>query len=260
MNNSEKENILFWIEDPNILLNQRYILEFFPTHIMSYNQQLNAITRTVILLTVIIMCISPSLRVLIISLITIFMIYLMYYFKNRDDIKEGLEQQKKYQEMDDPRGEPKPYDEGDTDANKIIASKGEPSDEINQPALTNVFAEPTAKNPFNNVMPTDYYSDPEKKPAAPSYNKNTQDKIYESAKQLVSEINPDQPDIAEKLFSDLGEKINLEQSLRPFHSNPSTTIPNDQTAFANFCYGSMVSCKENNQFACAKNVSRYTNY
>lgn len=188
------------------------------------------------------------------------MIYLMYYFKNKETIKEGLEQQKEEQELKDPRGSPEPYDDGETDGNKIIASKGEPTDEVNQPALTNVFAEPTSKNPFNNVMPTDYYSDPEKKPAAPSYNKNTQDKIYESAKQLVSEINPDQPDIAEKLFSDLGEKINLEQSLRPFHSNPSTTIPNDQTAFANFCYGSMVSCKENNKFACARNVSRYTNY
>ena len=42
MNNSEKGKVLFWAEDPNILLNQTYILEFFPTHIMSYNQQLNA--------------------------------------------------------------------------------------------------------------------------------------------------------------------------------------------------------------------------
>ena len=40
--NSEKEKILFWYEDPNILLNQTYILEFIPTHLMSYNQQLNA--------------------------------------------------------------------------------------------------------------------------------------------------------------------------------------------------------------------------
>ena len=94
MNNSEKGKVLFWAEDPNILLNQTYILEFFPTHIMSYNQQLNAITRTVLLLTGIIMFISPSFRVLVISLITIFMIYLMFYFKNKENLKEGLEQQK----------------------------------------------------------------------------------------------------------------------------------------------------------------------
>ena len=175
----------------------------------------------------------------------------MFYFKNRDSIKEGLEQLSIQ--------EPEPYND-DNNSNKVIANPGEPTDLINQPQLTDVFEEPNSKNPFNNVLVTDYYKNPEKKPAAPSYNNNTKDNILDSAKQLVREINPDQPDIAEKLFSDLGEKINLEQSLRPFHSNPSTTIPNDQTAFANFCYGNMVSCKENNQFACAKNVSRYTNY
>jgi hypothetical protein len=51
----------------------------------------------------------------------------------------------------------------------------------------------------------------------------------------------------------------FEQSLMPFNSNPNTTIPNDQQAFAEFCYGSMISCKEGNQFACARNLSRHTN-
>jgi type III restriction enzyme len=47
--------------------------------------------------------------------------------------------------------------------------------------------------------------------------------------------------------------------MRPFYSNPGTTIPNDQGAFADFCYGSMISCKEGNAFACARNLSRHTN-
>ena len=252
MNDSEKE-ILFWSEDPNILLNQTYIFEFFPTGNMSYKQQLNAITRTVIILTIIIMILTPTMRVFLISLITMIMIFLMNYFKDKDSKVEGLEQR----EDDDKDLEA--YNEDDP-IEKNVASFSEPTNELMESALTNVFAEPNSNNPFNNVMITDYHSGVEKKPAAPSYNKNTQENILESAKKLVTEVNPDQPDIAEKLFSDLGEKINLEQSLRPFHSNPSTTIPNDQAAFANFCYGSMVSCKEDNQFACARNVSRYTNY
>lgn len=251
MNDSEKE-ILFWSEDPNILLNQTYIFEFFPTGNMSYKQQLNAITRTVIILTIIIMILTPTMRVFLISLITLIMIFLMNYFKDKDTI-EGLEQR------EDEDNDLDAYNEDDP-IEKNVASFSEPTDELMESALTNVFAEPNSNNPFNNVMITDYHSGVEKKPAAPSYNKNTQENILESAKKLVTEVNPDQPDIAEKLFSDLGEKINLEQSLRPFHSNPSTTIPNDQAAFANFCYGSMVSCKEDNQFACARNVSRYTNY
>jgi hypothetical protein len=106
---------------------------------------------------------------------------------------------------------------------------------------------------------TDYEYNPNKKPAPPAFNKNVNDTILKQAKQLVSEANPDQPDIADKLFKDLGEQLVFEQSLRPFNSNPSTTIPNDQAAFADFCYGSMISCKEGNKFACARNLSRHTN-
>ena len=62
-----------------------------------------------------------------------------------------------------------------------------------------------------------------------------------------------------KLFKDAGSELMFEQSLRPFNSNPSTTIPNDQAGFAEFCYGSMISCKEGNQFACARNLARHTN-
>ena len=48
--------------------------------------------------------------------------------------------------------------------------------------------------------------------------------------------------------------------MRPFYSTANTTIPNDQGAFADFCYGSMVSCKEGNPFACTKQMaSRHTN-
>jgi len=106
---------------------------------------------------------------------------------------------------------------------------------------------------------TDYDYNPNKKPAPPAFNKNVNEKILEDAKQLVINSNPGQPDIADKLFKDLGEQYVFEQSLRPFHSNPNTTIPNDQEAFAEFCYGSMVSCKEGNPFACARNLTRHTN-
>jgi len=83
--------------------------------------------------------------------------------------------------------------------------------------------------------------------------------ILSQAKQFVADANPDHPDIADKLFKDAGSELMFEQSLRPFNSNPSTTIPNDQAGFAEFCYGSMVSCKEGNKFACARNLSRHTN-
>jgi len=118
----------------------------------------------------------------------------------------------------------------------------------------------TKENPLYNVLMSDYDYNVDKKPAPASYTKKNGEKILDQAKKLVSEANPDHPDIAEKLFSDLGTNLQFEQSMRQFSSNPNTTIPNDQGAFADFCYGSMISCKEGNKFACARNLTRHTNY
>ena len=45
-------HIPFWSENPNILLQQKYMFEFFPVDAMGYNQKLNAVTRTIIVLTI----------------------------------------------------------------------------------------------------------------------------------------------------------------------------------------------------------------
>ena len=122
-----------------------------------------------------------------------------------------------------------------------------------------VFEEPDSSNPFGNALVTDYEYNPKKKPAPPAFNAGVNEKILKQAKTLVQELNPDQPNISDKLFRDLGEQYVFEQSLRQFTSNPSTTIVNDQTGFADFCYGSMTSCKEGNLFSCARNLPRHTN-
>lgn len=240
--NSE-DSIPFWATNPNILFDSQYVMEFFPVEDMTYNQKLNAITRTVIILALLTFFTSGNIRVVIVSIITLFAIFILHYYHMKeannkkkstllkDTIKEGFA----------------------NPTNDYLESENiQISDEI--------FDEPTPENPFSNVMMTDYDYNPDKKPAPPAFTKNVNEQILEDAKQLVVNSNPDQPDIADKLFKDLGEQYVFEQSLRPFHSNPSTTIPNDQQAFAEFCYGSMVSCKEGNPFACARNMTRHTNY
>lgn len=235
----KEKNIPFWAENPNILFDQAYILEFFPVETMSYEQKLNSLTRVVILLTIIGFSISRSIRLLLISIITLSAIYLLHYYHDEEKKKNSG---KKVRFSEGFEGPAKEYY---MESNKEIP--------------TDVFMEPESDNPFSNVLMTDYDYNPNKKPAPPSFNKNVNDNILSQAKQLVINANPDQPDIADKLFKDLGEQYVFEQSLRPFNSNPSTTIPNDQGAFAEFCYGSMISCKEGNAFACARNLSRYTN-
>lgn len=238
-NNVEK--VPFFTENPNVLFQQKYIFEFFPVDSMTYEQKLNAIARTVIILTLISFIFTQNIRTLLIGVITLGAVFVMYFYHEKErkkvdgkkltDTKEGFE--------------------GPALAYYV---------ENNIPVPADVFTTPDSSNPFSNVLMTDYEYNPNKKPAPPAFNKSINDQILTQAKKLVNEANPDQPDLSNKLFKDLGEQLEFEQSLRQFNSNPATTIPNDQGAFAEFCYGSMVSCKEGNKFACARNLSRHTLY
>ena len=141
----------------------------------------------------------------------------------------------------------------DTPAMAALREKG-----LEIPDTSEIFDQPTENNPFANVLMTDYDYNPNKKPAPPSYNENVNQEILNQAKKLVNNANPTQPNIADKLFRGLGEEMEFQQSLRQFTSNPSTTIPNDQKGFAEFCYGEMISAKEGNMFSLARNLSRHT--
>lgn len=240
---AEKTEVPFWTENPNILFNGKYVFELFPVEEMSYNQKINAVSRTIIFLTMIGFLVSHNIRTLIVGLVTLASAFLLHHYHTKELMKE---ENKKLLSHSLKEGFENPID-------KFAA------DETGE-LIEGVFDEPTPSNPFSNVLMTDYSDNPNKKTAPPSFNKNTNETILDNAKKMVAEANPDQPDIADKLFKDLGEQYVFEQSLRPFHSNPSTTVPNDQKAFSDFCYGSMVSCKEGNSFACARNLPRYNNY
>jgi site-specific DNA-cytosine methylase len=108
--------------------------------------------------------------------------------------------------------------------------------------LKNNYTVPTKKNPLMNIMMDDYKYNKDKKPAAPSYNENILKQINETAKNPNSE-----------LYKNLGDNLKYENSMQNFYTMPNTKIPNDQEAFAKFCYGGMKSCKEGDSFQCARN-------
>jgi hypothetical protein len=238
----EAEKIPFWTENPNVIFEPKYILEFFPVDTMTYEQKLNAVTRAVILLTIVGMFLSNSLRLFLVGCITLGAIFILYYYHTKE------------QDMKATKKDIQSLKENFEGPARDYLTKN------NIPVSEDMFSTPTSDNPFNNVLVTDYDYNPNKSPAPPAFNKNINDKIISQTKQFIAEVHPDQPDISKKLFSSLGDNLDFEQSLRPFHSTASTTIPNDQGAFAEFCYGSMISCKEGNDFACARNLTHYTNY
>ena len=228
INNDEVADIIpFWYQDPNILFDTKFITEFFPLSSMTYNQKLNALSRTIIFSTIIIFAITRSLGTLLSSSITLLSIYVL--FSNQ---KEGFDD----------------FEENNPALDYFKTNNIEiPKDP---------FQNPSSKNPFGNNLVTD---DVHKKPAPPITNLEVKNNILEQAKLLVQEANPGQPDITDKLFKNLNDQLGFEQSLRPFNTNANTTIPNDQGAFAEFCYGSMNSCKSGNLFACAKQTSTQQN-
>ena len=113
---------------------------------------------------------------------------------------------------------------------------------------------PTENNPMMNVLPTDYRDNPKKQRAAPSYEKSVHAKIMEKGKKIFEKSIP-----KKKLFQDLGENLAFANSMRNFYTNPNTTIPNDQTAFAKYLYGNMPSCKDGDAMQCTKNNTQNFN-
>lgn len=232
--------IPFWSNNPNILFQPQYLFELFPMEPMTYEQKLNAVSRTVILLTLFGFILTKSFRLLSVSAITLGAIFILFYYHDKERQRKQMK---------------KVIQEGfDTNNNNNPAM--DYLQQNNMPTDSSIFDHSTSQNPFSNVLMTDYDFNPNKKPALPAFANS--DVILASAKKQVDEANPDFPQISDKLFKDLGDEMVFEQSLRPFHSNPATTIPNDQGAFAEFCYGDMISCKEGNLFACARNMTRHT--
>ena len=229
--------IPFWTEDPNILFNKDYIFEFYPTSNMSYYQKLNTVTRVILIITILLFLVTRNYWLFIVAGIIIFSIYVLYKNNKTDIAKKHLLE-----------GYENPAQVYLKENGKIIPSDNE------------VFETPTSTNPFSNILIPEYEYNPTRKGAPPISNEMVGDVILQRAKDLVQEQNPDQINISEKLFKNLNDELSFEQSLRPFYSTSNTTIPNDQSGFADFCYGNSISCKEGNLFACARNTSHYTLY
>jgi hypothetical protein len=241
--------IVFWTENPNILFYPDQMYELFPVANMNYNQKLNSITRLVILLTIVGFLFVRNMRIIWIGAVCLLAIFLLQYTQNKTRFR-GVELEG--------------FDGGledlgvDAPAQAVINAFA--TDDPSKIGKRVFFDTPKANNPYNNVLITDIVDNPKKLPALPAYYPETEKEILDKTKEAIQKMNPTFPNMTEKLFASLDDHFEFEQSARQFYSNPSTTIPNDQGAFAEFCYGEMISCKEGNMFACARDAPRHNLY
>ena len=210
----------FWLNNPSILFDKDHIFDLWPLPEMEFTEKMNAISRVVILMTVLGLFFTHSLKILVSGIVTLGVICYLNSIKGNK--KEGMKNLK----IDD-----------------LIKSN---------------FESPNNTNPMMNVMLPDIGDNP-KKPAAPSFYPIVEDEINSVTKEnILKQFNNDK-NIEDKLFTDLGNNMQFEQSMRSFYTMPNTEVPADQKAFAEFCYGSMKSCKENN-LDCTVDSSAADNY
>lgn len=100
------------------------------------------------------------------------------------------------------------------------------------------------KNPLGNVLISDYKYNPHKTQFNPKYSPDVERSINETTKNMILQQNAGNKD-ASKLFSNIVDEFQFEQSMRPFYSNPVTTVDqkNEYSDVLDFMYGSMPSSK-----------------
>ncbi len=68
----------FWVNEPTILFNQKYITQLWPYSYLSYEEKLNAVTRFVILMTILGYMLLNRFIIIILGLVVMGIIVLLY--------------------------------------------------------------------------------------------------------------------------------------------------------------------------------------
>ena len=225
------ENTNIWLNNPMILLKKGQINQIWPKENMNRNEKINAITRLVIILTILGFLVTQKSNFFITGIVTLGIIIMLYYareYKNSNENNNGNSSSV----------------EGFTNPKVYNALKGN-------------FTNPTKTNPLMNVLLPEIQDDPKRKMAAPAYNKAVEKQINNRTEDFIVSNFDNDPEIKKKLFSNLGDSLEFENfGQYNFYATANTRIPNDQKSFADFCYGDMISGKEGNDFALMKNNPR----
>jgi hypothetical protein len=189
------------------------ITKIWPKSGMEFNEKLNALSRLIFILTSLGYLFTKNLKIVVSGVVTL--IILVLYHKKEEPKRKEKEGFKNYEE----------------DINNDISK---------------IFTSPKDSNPLMNVNLDEYKKNPERKMAEPAFDEKDEEKINDSALNFIDN------NLNNTLIKDLGDATNFENSMRNFYTMPSTTIPNNQKAFSEFCYGSMKSCRDGEYDQCSK--------
>ena len=168
-----------WSNDPTILFNKDYIFELWPNTNMCYERKINAVTRLIIIITVLGFILTKSTKLLIVGIITIALIFALYKMRKPKVTKDMLESNEGFE----------------VQGNQVTGLFDKKVKTITNPVtlesvISTEFKEGNKKNPFSNVLLTDIMDDPDRKSAPPSFNPDVEEKITKNVKKGVQFMNP----------------------------------------------------------------------
>ena len=204
---------VIWFKDIHAFIDPNHLGRFFPVQHMTLTEQLNATVRFAIYFSIILLIAGRSSYVLFIPIAAAGATYLMHIST---------------------------LDVNSTRAatTKIKEENATQEDLVNSSTIIPC-RKPSKDNPFMNVLQSDYSTSPNRGEAC-----DIQDPaIASKAEKLFDQAGSG-------LVRDVDDVFNRRASSRQFVTNPSTTIPNDQTAFASWLYGSAPTCKPSDRSAC----------
>jgi hypothetical protein len=221
----------FWYNDPTILFNKENILQVWPTQQMTFEAKLNAISRLVLLMSVLGFIFTRNWNLIIIGIVTLAIIFTLYKLRKQNLVsslikKEGFSVSPTFP------NDPSPVS-SKTTTNPVTLEK----------VLRSNFHPTTKKNPFGNVLLTEINDDPNRLAAAPSFNPDVYDEINVAVKKQTQMLNPDIINTNKQLYGDLYDNYELDNSMMRFYSTANTRVANDQGAYAEYLYGNMPSSK-----------------
>ena len=222
----------FWFNDPTIVFNKDAMFQLWPTSGLTFEAKLNAISRTVIVLSVLGFLFTRKLHFLIIGTITLAIIVSFYKFRKNNIIKNLVKQEEGFQVQ------------GPSPLGSVSSSLMTTNPVTLETVLRSNFHPTTKKNPFGNVLLTDIMDQPNRKAAAPSFNPDVYDDITSAAKKQTQMLNPGIINTNKQLYGDLYDNYQNDKSMMRFYSCANTKIANDQGAFAKWLYSDYPSGKD----------------
>jgi hypothetical protein len=222
----------FWFNDPTIIFNKDSMFQLWPTSSLSFEGKLNAISRIVIVLSILGFLFTRKNHFLIIGTVTLAIIVSFYKFRKNNIIKNLVKKEEGFQVR------------GTEPLGSVSSSLMTTNPVTLETVLRSEFHPTTQKNPFGNVLLTDIMDQPDRKSAAPSFNPDVYDDINSATKKQTQMLNPGIINTNKQLYGDLKDNYDLDKSMMRFYSTANTRVTNDQGAFSQYLYSNMYSGKE----------------